>query len=78
MTHPTLSKLDLLILGASDYRRDCGTDHDVCDVCGDLVHAGQLCYTNGAEWFHTRCALPRRDVHQLHQLVTDYRAAGGR
>lgn len=65
-----LSHLTVRILEASTYVKDCGSEHRTCDVCLDDLHAGQLAYTNGSEWVHTRCALPGVRVHELHQLVS--------
>lgn len=65
-----LNTLTVRVLEASYYARDCGTDHVACDVCGDFIHAGQLIYTNGEDYFHTRCALPTVRVHELHALIS--------
>jgi hypothetical protein len=65
-----LSTITVRILEASHYSTDPSGLHHVCDVCDAGIYAGQIEYTNGAEWFHTGCALPGVRVHELHALVS--------
>lgn len=65
-----LSQLTVRILEASRYSTDASGLAHTCDVCHAPIYAGQIEYTNGAEWVHTRCALPGVRVYELHSLVT--------
>jgi len=71
----SLDTVELDILAESFYLRDCGWSHVACWSCGSDLHAGMLVHVGPQGTAHTRCLLPRRAVHQLHQLVTGYRDA---